>query len=243
VSAPNLFRQALSSAHLIAGIALLIIGGVFFTISSTFFLEERAYRNGRQADATVTRKHMRPATSNSSTAYEVTYTVRSSSGDEWEKTSVVEPSVWDGVERGSAIRVQYLPGDPVSLRVARPDRTVLVGFLTALTAPVVVLGLSLVGRGVRQVWRLARLYRHGQPADATITAVHETNVTINRRIQWAIDFTFRDHVGQVQHGTSAPMPPDEALEWREGDTGIIRFDPQRPGDSVWVGQEAERSPR
>ena len=70
---PSLFRQALSSIELFAGIVLLAIGGVLFSVTGQAFLHERAYRRGVQADAVVIRKHIRPATSDSSTAYELTY--------------------------------------------------------------------------------------------------------------------------------------------------------------------------
>lgn len=238
MSAPSIFRQMLLSGQLFVGIVLLVISGAFCIITGSFFLEERAYRTGIQSDATVTRRHMRPATSNSSTAYEVTYKIRSPDGPEWQKTSVVDASVWDSVEEGGSIRVQYLAGDRDSLRIAREGSLEFaLGAVAAVTGVLALVALWMVGRGARDVWRLRRLYTQGQPSQATVTSVHETNVSINRRIQWAIDFTFQDHLGQIQHGTSAPMPDWQALRWREGDKGIARFDPQRPADSVWVGEE------
>jgi uncharacterized protein DUF3592 len=242
MSAPSIFRQALLSGQLFAGIVLLVISGAFCTITGSFLLEEWAYRSGMQSDATVTRKHMRAATSSSSTAYEVTYKIRSPGGPEWQKTSVIDPSVWERVEEGGPIRVQYLAGDPDSLRIARQGRLEFaLGGVAAVMAGLALVALWMVGRGGRDVWRLRRLYKQGQPSQATVTSVHETNVSINRRIQWAIDFTFQDHLGQMQHGTSAPMPDWQALEWKKGDKGIARFDPQRPTDNVWVGDEEVRT--
>ena len=224
---------------LIGGLVLAGVGGVLCGVTTSVFLHERAYRSGLQADAVVVQKHMRRATSDSSTTYEVTYKVRSSEGEAWQKVDTVDAATWEGVEEGRTVRVEYLRGDSGSLRIARQAREVplvLVALVAALTGALALLGLRMASRGGREVWRKMRVYRQGQPAEATVTEVRETNVSVNRRIQWVIDFTFRDHLGQAQQGTSAPMPVSEALEWQEGDKGIARFDPERPTDSVWVGE-------
>jgi hypothetical protein len=184
----------------------------------------------------VVQKQMRQATSDSSTSYSLTYKVRSSEGEEWQKADSVDAATWDGVEEGGTIRVQYLRGDSASLRIARQGLDVWLALIAAPTGALALLGLWMISRGVRDIRRKMRVYHHGQSAEATVTAVRETNVSVNRRIQWAIDFTFRDHHGAVQQGTSAPMPASEAHEWREGDKGIARFDPERVTDSVWVGK-------
>ncbi len=185
---PSLFRQALSSIELFAGILLLAIGGVLFSVTGQAFLQERAYRHGVNTDAVVIRKHMRPATSDSSTAYELTYRASASGGAEWQGTDAVDVAAWERVEEGGTLRVQYVPGDPGSLRLARRNWDGLLGAAAALTATLALLGLWLFSRGARLVASRMRLYRHGQPVEATVTSVHETNVAINRRIQWAVAY-------------------------------------------------------
>jgi hypothetical protein len=233
---PSLFREALSSMELVAGIVLLVIGSVLFSVTGQAFLHERAYRHGVHADAVVIRKHMRPATSDSSTAYELTYRASTPGGAEWHGTESVDVAIWERVEEGGTLRVQYVPGDPGSLRLTRRNWDGLLGAAAALTAALALVGLSLFSRGARLVARRMRLYRHGQPVEATVTSVHETNVSINRQIQWAVAYEFEDHLGHTQQGSSAPMPAGQALEWHEGDKGIARFDPQQPADSVWVAE-------
>lgn len=223
--------------HLVGGVVLLGVGGVFCAVASTVFLQERAYDAGLQADAVVVRKHLRPATSDASTAYELTYEVRSAHGEDWQKVDSVDAATWEAVEEGGTIRVQYLPGDAASLRIAREARDTPLAFVAGVTGALALLGLWMIARGARGIWRTTRLYRHGQPAVGTVTAVRQTNVAVNRRVQWAVDFTYVDHLGQVQRGSSEPLPPAEALEWQEGDTGVVRFDADRPDLSVWVGQE------
>lgn len=222
--------------HLIAGIVLLGVGSVFFALAASGFIKERPYRSSLEGDAVVVRKLLLPATPRASTSYELTYKVRRSDTEEWQKTESVDATTWDGVEEGSTVRVQYLPGDSQSVRIERQVWDVPWGIAAALCIPVALFGLGLIFRGVRDVWQTGRIYRQGQPAEATVTAVHETNVAINRRIQWAVDFTFRDHLGATQQGTSVPMSPSAALEWQEGDKGMVRYDPDRPQHSVWVGK-------
>lgn len=231
----SVFRQAVGSFPLIAGVVLLGVGGTFCGIVLTVLVGEGAYRSGRETDAVIAEKHLRSATTTSSTSYGLTYTARPPEGGEWRNTESVDAATWDSVEAGDTIRVQYAPGNRTSLRIVRHSLNGLLAAIAVLTGLLALLGLSLVVRGGRDVTRKIRLHRRGQRAEGTVTAVHETGLSINRRIQWVIDFTFCDHLGQTQQGTSAPMPPGAALEWQEGDKGTVRFDLERPADSVWVG--------
>jgi hypothetical protein len=92
-------------------------------------------------------------------------------------------------------------------------------------------------------WRTRRrLLVEGVPAEATVTAVHETRVSVNRVRQWRIRYRYRDHLGQTHEGRSGYLSPHDVEDWREGDRGAVRFDRDRPEVSVWVGREAPASP-
>ena len=200
-----MFRQALASVHLIAGTVLLGVSGVFFAIAATAFLNERPYRSSLEADALVIRKTMVPATQSTSTSYRLTYALRPSEKEEWQKTEKVDAATWDSVEEKSTVRVQYLPGDSQSVRIQRRAWDVPWGIAAAFCMTVALFGLGLVLRGVGDVRETRRIYREGEPAEATVIAVQETNVSINRQIQWAIAFTFRDHLGErVKDGCVKP---------------------------------------
>ena len=221
--------------RLLGGIVLLGVGGALCGATAAAFLAERRYRAGPQADAAVVQKRVQNAAADSSTAYDIEYTLRTDGGEKWRNAERVDVTTWDAVEKGGTVRVQYVPGDPSSLRIAREPRDAPLAAITGVTGVLGLLGLAMSVRGGREVWRKLRLYRHGQPAEATVTSVRETNVAINRRIQWAVAFTYQDHLGRVHQGTSAPMPASMALQWREGDESSARFDPERPTDSVWIG--------
>ena len=240
MTAPGaIFRHALGSLHLVAGCVLVGVCGTFFVVTATIGLGERQYRSAVTGEAAVVRKQMTLATSTSSTSYTVTYRARPPGGRELEKTEAVAPAVWDALAEGGVVSVQYLPARANSIRIAREPRDVVLLIVASVTGPIAAVGLWLVARGARDVWWTLRVHRHGVAADATVTAVHGTNVSVNRRIQWAIDYRFADHLGREQQGTSTPMPRAHALEWTEGDRGVVRFDPDRPDVSVWIGERIE----
>jgi hypothetical protein len=103
----------------------------------------------------------------------------------------------------------------------------------AVLAPI---GLFLVAAGARDVRRRLRLYRHGTPAEATVVAVEETNVRINRKPQWRIRFRYRDRVGEEREGTSGYLPASLAHEWKRGDVGRVHIDPGGQDQALWIGE-------
>jgi hypothetical protein len=75
-------------------------------------------------------------------------------------------------------------------------------------------------------------------AHATVTAVGPGNVRINRVTQWRVRYRYQDQLGREHEGRSPHLAPEEGEIWTQGDTANIKFDPQRPGKSVWLGKEA-----
>jgi hypothetical protein len=80
-----------------------------------------------------------------------------------------------------------------------------------------------------------RVQRGGVAATAAVLEVAPTAVMINRVQQWQVSYEFQDRQGRVHTGASDLLTPHEAAEWRPADRAEIRFDPQRPQDSVWLG--------
>lgn len=100
-------------------------------------------------------------------------------------------------------------------------------------------GGVLLRRGLVEVSRELRLQRTGTPAEATVTAVTETNFRYNRERQWVVHYRYVDRDGRTHEGKSGYLSPDEAAEWEEGQTVAIRFDPVRPSESIWIGASRE----
>ncbi len=78
------------------------------------------------------------------------------------------------------------------------------------------------------------LRRYGMPAEATITEIAPANIRINRVQQWAIHYRYQDSYGAT-HTDSRIITPEEASQWRVGQSVTVRYDSQRPRLHVWIG--------
>ena len=56
-------------------------------------------------------------------------------------------------------------------------------------------------------------------------------------LQWVISYTYRV-AGKGYKGRSWMMPEVEARKYSRGDHGTIRFDPDRPEQSLWMHERA-----
>ena len=52
---------------------------------------------------------------------------------------------------------------------------------------------------------------------------------------YALRFSYQDQHGRAHRG-KAFCPQTDAFQWRTGDRGLVRYDLQHPGRSVWIGQ-------
>ncbi len=190
------------------------------------------------AQATVLNKSIEKATrdGNPRTKYLVMYRFAASDGQTIEQSSEVSMDEWERLDEGSSFPIRYLPSDPHNTQT-ETDRQwwvplifVAGGFLFTS------IGLVVAWSDLRHVLLVLRLSRSGQPAEGTVRKVWPTSTSINRVPQWRLSYEFRDHVGRTQQGESHLLSPDEASEWREGDTGAVRFDRERPQDSIWAGR-------
>jgi hypothetical protein len=223
--------------RLIAGGILLVCGLVPASIGAESARAEQRYRDeARIVRAQVVDKSMQPATSNSGTRYEVTYLAALPDASPVERTDAIDVSAWERLERGSELELQYLEDEPESIRIAREPEVVGFAVLFGIGAVLTSIGGVLAALGVRDVGRHSRLSNHGTPADATVVELEQTNVRINRRSQWRIRFTYRDHLGQERRGQSGYLSMADAHEWQTGDVGRVHFDRDRPELVLWLGE-------
>ena len=105
------------------GGVFLFVGAIFLLIGGGTLLESQRYRQqGTQAPAVTTGKSLRRATPDSDTAYEISYRIQPPTAAAIERTEVVGVDLWEGVERGSPLVVEYVNSDPATARVQR-DRS------------------------------------------------------------------------------------------------------------------------
>ena len=232
-------RVAKRSFLLWFGAAWLLVGSFFFLKGSYEILQEHRYQTERQvAQGTVLAKSIDRARreGNPRTKYTVTYRFTTVDGRKMENKEEVSVEEWEKLEEGNTLQVTYLPDAPESSRIAGKKDPGSAFASAVLGGTFALIGGIFFFRSLRQVRRGLRLRREGTVAEATIMEVAPSSVTINRVRQWQIHYRYKDHFGQTQEGESEPLPPNEVSDWHAGDTGVVRFDQQRPQDSVWVGK-------
>jgi hypothetical protein len=102
------------------GAVFLLLGVLFLFIAGSILLEEERYQQqGVRAEAVTMAKALRRATADSETAYEITYRFSVAEGSSYEQTESVPVHLWESVEEGSPLTVEYVPGEPGSARVVR----------------------------------------------------------------------------------------------------------------------------
>jgi hypothetical protein len=173
---------------------------------------------------------------NSRTRYLVTYRFDGVAGAALEQTEEIPVENWEALTEGSVVTVRWLPGDPTSARTRAADppwvQPLIVGALVLFALIGIVIALPYWRRAIV----VSRVHRTGISALATVAEVAPSGTTINRVPQWHVRYEYRDESGVAHQGTSDLLTPAAAAEWRVGDRGAIRFDRERPGDSVWLGR-------
>jgi hypothetical protein len=76
---------------------------------------------------------------------------------------------------------------------------------------------------------------NGTDAVAFIRGPEQTLTRLNGRYLWRIRYQYQDEAGRVHEGSTGPLDPDEARLWCEADLALVRYDPDRSSDSVWLG--------
>jgi hypothetical protein len=225
--------------HLWVAGMFLLVGPIFLYTGIQQASEETRYRSeGKTAEAVILDKSIRKATrnENSRTRYEISYRFVDAHGRSLDGTGEVAVEEWENLQKGSRIKVTYLPDSDTSRTEGSGDQTSSVvamamgGLLTAIGAAIFFPGFS---RMVNE----KRLRRSGVPVEGEVIEVERTRVSMNRVRQWVIRYRYKDHMGQNREGKTGMLPPDQAQAWTRGDKGEVRFDPHQPQKSLWVGKQ------
>lgn len=238
-SRPSFFKLVSRSVWLWVGALFLLVGIVFTTTGIQEVQQEQQYQaQGTAVQATVSDKSIERATrgENSRTRYLITYRFLTAQGEAIDGSAEVAVEEWERLEAGHPFSVTYLPGEPQSSRASSENDWIRALIFTGLGGVFVLLGGGLTFGSLHAILRTIRLSREGLIAEGTVLHVGSTNTTINRVRQWRIRYRYRDHLGRPQEGQSHLLSSDEASNWREGDTGTVRFDRERSQDSVWIGK-------
>lgn len=234
---PSFLSQAKRSFWLFFGAIWLLAGVVLLIVAVGMALQERQWSSEAvQTTGIVLSKDIVPADSDSSTQYRVRFRFTTQDGSTVEGSQEVDVATWEGLRERDPVEIHYLPSSPTSARL-EPGANVFTAVIFFLLGAVVgSIGGVLVVRAVRGLIRSRRLLRSGVDADATVTGVEQTNVSINRRLQFRVLFKYHDQHGAEHEGDSGYLEWEEASTWNVGDRLAIRYDQQRPAESLWIGR-------
>ena len=230
-----LSRSVLLWVSLIFFILGIVLTGVGIQTAST----EQAYRNqGVMVDATVLDKSIERAKrgEHSRTRYLVNYRFLSEQGQNIESVTEVSVETWEGLEPDRTFPTTYLPDAPDTNRVEGENEWIAALVFMGVGGIFAFIGGGLAFTEIRSMFRIIRVSRHGVLTKGTVVRAEPTNTTINRVPQWCVSYRFCDNLGRELNGVSHFMSPEEGQLWKEGDTGTVRFDEQRPTISVWMGR-------
>jgi hypothetical protein len=231
---PTFFRLARRSGLCLAGLFFVILGGVFAASGTTKLLSELRYRNaGIHVGGTVISKSIdRASGSKSSTRYQVAYRFVTGQGTTLEGSDQVDVDQWEELKNGDPFEVVYLPDAPQSNRSRTTTEMPLALGFAGIGAFVFLVGAVVLVAGVRAASRDARLWREGTLAEATVLAKSVSGT------EYCLRYRFHDLLGREFTHYDDTLTAEEYARWEAGNVGMIRFDPQNPRRSVWVGTSA-----
>jgi hypothetical protein len=240
MSAPNLLLRFLKKAILLWIGTIFFLAGIGAAIAGAHDWRKARHfaREAVTAPATVVSKSIEGATrdGNTSTRYLVAYRFAAGAGTNFEQTEEFPVEDWEQLEQGSALDVRYLTADPSSARVRAGTPAWVPPLIVGLTTLFALLGATMAVPQLRRALVVWRLQRSGIAAQGVVVDVSPTRVRVKRVTQWRLRYEFRDAEGRTQEGASDYLAPHEAAEWQAGDRGALRYDRERPRDSVWIGK-------
>jgi len=98
-------------------------------------------------------------------------------------------------------------------------------------------GASYLRRGLAQARKEERLLQHGTTTEATVAGIELTGTRVNRHPLWRVRYVYEDLHGASHAGDSSHLSAEEAQSYHVGERALIRYDPERPAESIWLGRE------
>ncbi len=152
-------------------------------------------------------------------------------GGAWEGRDSVSRSFYNGLAVGETTPVRYWRPDP-DVNEIEPGSTVTSVWITKIISAIT---LAAFAAWFWIVWdrsgRAIRVRERGERRRATVTGHFRTNVRVNKRPRWKLEWTDEKGVG----GRSFMMPGDRLEAWPEGTEIWIYADPRERLKSVWEG--------
>ena len=100
-----------------------------------------------------------------------------------------------------------------------------------------VIGGFFFRHGLEKSQREQRLQASGATVEATIVAVEPTSTRVNGQYLWHVRYVYDDFTGAAQMANSGYLSADEAQSYRMGEHVFVRYDPERPAESIFLGRD------
>lgn len=195
--------KILSLVGIVFGLGAL----VGLVVLSVLVAEEQSFRReGVRVAATVTDKDTYQKRSgnrgnSSSTHYRVHYRFSDAGGAAHEGHGDVSRQLWDALQPGGALEVEYVPSRPGRNRPAGSSARGLIGAVALVPTIAGLVALVMFAIVGRRAVRSARLLGQGVVTQGMITAKREdTSLTINNRHPFRVSYTFTLGNGEVRTG-------------------------------------------
>jgi hypothetical protein len=88
----------------------------------------------------------------------------------------------------------------------------------------------------KAVVRDRRLMQVGVPLTATVIDIRRSMIDVNRQARWHVVYRYEYEQGRPLEGKSRALAAEDVLGFRPGDAVQIKVDPQKPGESLFIGK-------
>lgn len=231
-----------SAAVWFPGLILLVVGLILLAVGGWVLREELAFhRHGQVAQGQIIEKWTRP--DGEGDDHYLAYRFQTADGQIVTGSTSVSLQYWEGVFVGMLVPVQYLPDRPGTNRLFGQESWILVAFIAVVVAIEGGIGLGLLMPAWLRRRRERFLVQYGADTAGTVTSVRKAGLEINDEVFWRVTYRYRDGRGDEYNGASGYLPAAEAARWQVGQTGLVRYNPDKPSISMWMNQPFQQADR
>ena len=232
----SFWPRARQSADFWLGTIFLIVSTPFVIMTLVQSAEElRFVRSGVSTDGMILTKEIKAARRNR-TSYEATYRVMVPEGA-FESRARIPFDAWSKLRERESVEVVYLADRPTKSRLKASREWQGLAILALVSVVFFPVGATFFRRSIRRARLEWRLRHTGAAATGVIAEIADRNLKINDVRQFRLTYEYDDFQARRYTGTH-DVPEDEALLWKVGDTGAVRYDSQQPAESIWLGRQS-----
>ena len=217
--------ESLTTAWLLLIASVAILCGVLWFGA---FPEIRLAAEGREVSGQVTGRHTE---SGRSTSYYLHYSFVDADGGARVALGRVAFETYRDARLGDPITVVYVPSAPGIQRPASYDERIWIALLVGMFGAILLSAVYMVWRARRVRSITAALADRAVRTRATVKRVSK---------EWGgqamrINYHYDDAEGSTRWGRSPRLYAEEAAAYAPGSSATIAYDPNDPGNSIWIG--------